>query len=252
MSRFTHRTAASQALISALQEAFWARREIARRGIHHVAYGYEVVLPPEIQRAMRTIYSPTALHVRFTPDFLLVVPGGGVRGSTERSDPVLLLEYKVTATPRYSAGAAQWSLGQIEADAWESYLRLTEAGLQVAIVIYCPFHPRPLLCGRVEESWITRGRTIVRASTGSGTPYVNVDLEQIATFEEFALEALGIPSEVSAELLSAPFYRRLRAEPLLQTQHDAASPHHGDSSYGTGFNWLARYAAAALLDESRR
>jgi hypothetical protein len=167
--------------------------------------------------------------VRFFPDAVLAM----VRRRA------VLLEYKITRTPRYSLREAQWSNGQIEASAWDAYLRLASAGIDVAIVICCPYHPRPLLCDFPAAELLTRGPTRVVSSAGSGTPYVNVDLRKMRTLPKFLADVFGVPeSETMALLSDAGFWQQMRTNSKLGIVHSASSPYRARR---TGFNWESAY-----------
>lgn len=229
---FYERTDTANALINELAAAYWEKEEIRTgHSILHIPYGYETHISPQAQNILKRIYTKTSKHIRFTPDFILLQEG---------NHKIFLYEYKVTKTPRYSLGTKQWDYGQIEADAWGNYINLISAGIDIAIVIYCPYHPRPLLCDVVNQNWISTERTKVKSSAGSGTPYVNVDLREIKTFENFMHVYFNVPLSLSNELLSADLFERLRTNPHLAVTHNSKSPFN-NSQYMTGFNWEERY-----------
>lgn len=229
---FRERTAIANKLINELTAAYWETEKIKMgHSILHVPYGYETHIPSQALNILKKIYTKTSKHIRFTPDFILLQEG---------SQKIFLYEYKVTKTPRYSLGDEQWNFGQIEADAWENYMNLINAGIDVAVVVYCPYHSRPLLCDVVSSNWISTERTKVRSSTGSGTPYVNVNFKNISVFEDFMHTYFNVPLVVSLKLLSADFFERLRTDHLLTVTHSDSSPYN-NSQYMTGFNWDKRY-----------
>jgi hypothetical protein len=229
---FRDRTVIANTIISELKNAFWEKDEVKiYHSILHIPYGYETHIPGEAQEALKGIYTKTSKHIRFTPDYIILQKG---------KDKIFLLEYKVTRTPRYQLGNKQWDYGQMEADAWENYINLTEAGIEVAVLIYCPYHSRPLLFGQIDPSWAIRDRTQVINSIGSGTPYVNIDLKLIPTFDEFMLNHFRVPISVTERLLDSIFFQRLATNPILTIQHHPKSPYN-TVQYKTGFNWLERY-----------
>lgn len=229
---FYERNKIANEFIKELQIEFWDKEEIKiKYKLFHIPYGYEKHIPPEAQEILKGIYTPTSKYIRFTPDFILL---------QKNNQKVFLLEYKVIKTPRYSLGDSQWDSGQIEADAWENYIKLVNEGIDVAIVIYCPYHSRPLLCDAVKPHWLIRERTRVKRSTGSGTPYVNINLREISPFENFMQTYFNVPLTLSQKLLSADFFEKLRTNPLLTIAHSSRSPYN-NSQYMTGFNWDERY-----------
>jgi hypothetical protein len=229
---FSKRIATASAIISELNAAYWEKEEIrTMHSILHIPYGYEMHISFQAQNVLKKVYTKTSKHIRFTPDFILLQEG---------NQKIFLCEYKVIKTPRYSLGANQWDSGQIEADAWENYINLINAGIDVAVVIYCPYHARPLLCDVVSQNWINTERTKVISSAGSGTPYVNVNLKEIRIFESFMHAYFNVPLALSSELLSADFFERIMSNPHLTTTHNNKS-HFNNSQYMTGFNWDERY-----------
>jgi hypothetical protein len=151
----------------------------------------------------------------------------------QRDNPVLLLEYKVTSTPRYSAGEKQWDIGQIEIASWDNCISLTENGIDVAMVIFCPYHPRPLLCDFPDNELVMRRDKSIDTEKGSGTSYVNIDLQQFRTFQGFMEDRFEIAKELSLPLLK-DFLVKAKNQPELQTSHHINSEY---KSRRTAFNW---------------
>src|SRR5687768_14807946 len=110
---FAERTASAERITEMLERYLWAQATIVRHGIRHGRLGYELRLARAVMDALQSVSTPTAHLVRFFPDAVLAM----VRGRA------VLLEYKITRTPRYSLREDQWSTGQIEAAAWDAYLR---------------------------------------------------------------------------------------------------------------------------------
>lgn len=230
---FKTRSNQSQKLLDLLREHYWGNINIKRHNrIHHVEYGYETHLEEEAQEALKRIYTTTAKHVRFAPDCVII------QRASRKEEPVVLLEYKVTTTPRYTLADDQWNSGQIEADAWDNYLNLNRAGVRCAILMYVSYHERPLLCGYPNDEWLTQGRRRVETQTitGSGTDYCNVDLRKICTFSEFMYREFQVPKETS-EPLVVKVLDFAKKEELLRTKHHGNSIYRNRREYKTGFNW---------------
>ena len=175
-----------------------------------------------------------AFNIRFQPDALVQHRDAG-------EDTYILIEYKATTTPRYSFRNLQWDRGQIEADPWEYYLRQIQAGERLAILNYCSFHSRPLLCDYPTADWQVGGRqTVSRTATGSGTDFYNTDLRMMRPFEQFMEDEFGVPQDASLQLIRDGLAAVLNT-PLLQTTHDPNSRHFGSTEHETGFNWDRLY-----------
>lgn len=233
MSKFNQRTQTSDELINILSSYYWNQSAIKELNqIVHFEYGYETHIEQNVQTKLRLRQSKTAKHIRFAPDFLVF------KNNKANSD--FLLEYKVTKTPRYSYRDNQWNYGQVEADAFENYLNLISMGICVAVVIYCPYHSRPLLCGFPDNSWIYGDRQRTYSSSGSGTDYYNINLTKIPEFSSFMELFLDIPATTTDSLLDKAFFKQLKDNNGLLTTHDANS-FYNTPKYKTGFNWTNKY-----------
>ncbi|WP_427340515.1 hypothetical protein [Caloranaerobacter sp. DY30410] len=227
---FYNRTQISNALIKYMKNFYWNNDIIKNKyKIFHHPYGYETHINNQVRETLISKTSNTAKHIRFTPDYLLIQ-------SNNTND--FLLEYKVTKTPRYIFGDKQWNIGQIEADALENYLNLINAGINVAVLVYCPYHPRPLLCDIPNERWITSERLTPRYSSGSGTDYYNINLSLLNTFDDFMKKFFSIPANLTTSLLNKQFFNMLKNDSLLKIEHAEKSPYKNKV---TGFNWTDRY-----------
>ncbi len=226
---FSDRNSKADKLLRIISAYYWNSTIIKNQyRIFHEPYGYETHISAQTQNVIKRIYTKTAKHIRFTPDYIIGQSGGSI------PDPVILLEYKVTTTPRYTLRDLQWDTGQIEADAWDNYLNLSNSGLKVAILIYCPYHSRPLLCDFPNSNWITKYRSAVQLSqTGSKTDYCNISLPQIRTFIDFMASEFAIPIDVSRPLVKVIL-------DIAKTEQLLAITHADNSNYKdkiVGFNW---------------
>lgn len=231
MTTFQSRLEQADSLVELLRDGYWSNPAIRQgHGFLHAGYGYETHVPEEMRSLLIERDDPTARAIRFKPDFL-VTQSAGTR------QEVILLEYKTTTTPRYNLGERQWDIGQLEADPLEYYLHLAREGNRLAVLIYCSYHPHPLLCDYPTEEWMRQGRRRVgSAGTGSGTDYYNMDLRPIRSFPRFMSEEFGVPEGTSNPLLRRVL-EMIRAHPRLQTRHAGRSPYYNDPNYRTGFNW---------------
>ena len=161
-----------------------------------------------------------------SPDFILPQHTSKIINS-------ILLEYKVTATPRFTLKDNQWYYGQVEADALDNYINITKIGVKVAILIYCPYHPRPLICEYANKVNRSR-RHSIRNGFGSNTDYYNIDLNCFRNFHEFMEDEFNVPISVTKSQLSNDFYCILKTNPKLSIKH------HPKSQYKieTGSNWI--------------
>lgn len=118
---FFNRTSVANIIIDILERQYWSRLQKPFQTAHE-SYGYETHISDGAQNILKRDYSKTARHIRFTPDYVLA------RKLPTNDYKTVLLEYKVTRTPRFTLRDKQWFEGQIEADAWENYmLRVVDA-----------------------------------------------------------------------------------------------------------------------------
>jgi hypothetical protein len=116
----------------------------------------------------------------------------------------------------------------------------------VVLNIYCPYHARPLLAGIPEDRWLTSGPRRPAASSGSGTPYVNIDLTQLDPLDDFLAMLWSLPRVLTTPRLLDVLDAGLREPALAVTHHPQSSDRHRP----TGFNWDTRFRPLWLLQES--
>ena len=185
---FGDRLAQADTLVQTLQTHIW--RPLSRR-LDVVPYGYETHINEGVRGRMRFLRTPTSKFVRFTPDFFVL--------DRQKPENLYLLEYKVTQTPLFSKARIRqmgqeagltgldWpDVGQMEADAYDNYLNLHQAGLRVVVLNYCAYHSRPLLCDFIHNLQVLH-RDVVTTDTkkGSRTPFINFyapGLRQLSRF----------------------------------------------------------------------
>jgi len=226
---FVDRLEQTNKLVTILTDGLWENAVIRQRMVH-VNYGAEHIVPQEVHELIRHTRTETTRHIKFTPDFFVVD-----RRYPERT---YLLEYKCTQTPLYSRNRIEmirkrsprkeidWQeIGQWEAEAYDNYRALAKLGVRVAILNYCAYHSRLLVCDFVERvTPLYRDR--VRSSTmrGSRTPFINFDLTSMRSLEEFLVAEHGFDIE-QVKSLCANVKRRLQAE--LPVTHHPRSPLYG-------------------------
>jgi hypothetical protein len=198
---FGERLAQADTLVTTLQTHIWA--SLSRR-LAIVPYGYETHIAPEVRAAMRFLRTPTAKFVRFTPDFFVL--------DKQKPENLYLLEYKVTQTPLFSQNRIRqmgqatglsdldWpDIGQMEADAYDNYFHLHQAGLQVVVLNYCAYHTRPLLCDYIQNIQLLH-RDVVTTETkkGSRTPFINFYCPTMRQLSRFLYDEHGVKVDETA------------------------------------------------------
>lgn len=225
---FLDRAAKSDKLIALMKKHFWDSPLAIKHCINHESCGYETSFSPKAQHALKRDDSLTAKFIRFIPDSFVW------KSKNNANTKSTLMEYKVTTTPRFTYKDKQWDAGQIEFDAWDNYLKIQATGAKVALMIYCSYHSRPLLCDYPSADMVILDRSDVQSSEkGSRTAYTNINLTKMRCFGEFMAQEFGV--ELGD---SDPVVRQILAEALndreLQTNHDYRSQFR---HCATGFNW---------------
>jgi len=219
MGSFEERKKTTEAFISIFEKHFWNKEEIKNKFLH-VSIGYENFIPQEVQQILKRLhYNNTAQFIRFLPDNLVV---------SKRGDIVLLFEYKVSKTPRYSEHENQWFIAQLEAAPFENYLNLVKKlNVKVAICLFVPYNETPIYIDWVEnfEKNLYRPPVKPKHSLGSGTPYVNIDVRNLTIFVKFLKEELKIKKSILEQCFSKSFWDELQNNPNLQVNHHQNSPY---------------------------
>ena len=201
--------------------------------VEHVPWGYETHVSQEIRNIITSDSfddDPTSRHIRSSPDFFLV---------QEELDIIYFLECKSTVTPLWSKNRIRklsenaglqppneilrWEdIGQLEAAAYDNYVALKNLGAKVAVLNYVAYHERLLLCDFIEN--ITEiGRYTVRNKNtkGSGEPFINFDVTQMRTLEDFLIEEHRvIPADIAPKIQAA--CRELKEK--ISVDRDSESP----------------------------
>ncbi len=193
----------------------------------HVDYGAEHIVPKEVHGIIRFIHTETTRHIKFSPDLFVVD-----RRYPERT---YLLEYKCTQTPLYSRNRIGMirnksprkeidcqDIGQWEAEAHDNYQSLTELGIRVAILNYCAYHNRLLVCDFVERvTPLHRDQVRLATTRGSRAPFINFDLTTMRSLEEFLVDEHDLdPRQVAP--ICAGIKQGLQSE--LPVKHHPMSP----------------------------
>ncbi len=188
MNGFQDRRQLAEKMAAALAEHIFSLPPLLRADL-----GAEFQFPAAFHDPLRQLDSATGHFLRYMPDSALLDPAGG---------KVYLLEYKAMTTPLYSQRRLQTlrensghtdltpaNVGVVETAALENYRRLTAAGLQVALVVYCSYHPARLLAGW-EQDLVPLHSDRVRygSSRASRTPYTNIHLDQMRPLQTFLLQ----------------------------------------------------------------
>lgn len=223
---FGERIAQADTVVIAVNERIWNVAPLVGR-IFVEKYGYETHVRPQVMRRMNTLGVVTSKFIRFTPDFFVL--------DQQRPESIYLLEYKTTQTPLFSTSriremqyntklsTLRWQdIGQMEADAYDAYMKLHTLGARIVILNYCAYNERLLLCDYIERIQILhRDKVTGPTTTGSRTPFVNFDCTGLRTLETFILEEHNI-------VIDSNTYQSVLYDLSVQlpVKHHEKSPHH--------------------------
>lgn len=135
------------------------------------------------------------------------------------------LQYSVSCVPRYSEerNNKAWDIVPIRSTSWGAYWGMANRGMRTALLIFCPYHPRPLTCEYVDNGIFYRGvQEPQPGGRGSGGRFINVDLSCFRTLPEFLEAELQVPQERARQLLQN-LLDEARDIPDLQVSHDDES-----------------------------
>jgi hypothetical protein len=201
------RVAKEQQLIALVDEMLWQQDPLRERFMV-VPFGQETHISRDASQFLRFERTITSHYIRYAPDFFLI--------DKNNTATVHMLEYKTSLTPRYARsgimGAAQElgnialsasDLGNWEEAAYDNYARLAKAGIRVAVIYYCAYHPRLLMCDYVEalRGNVSRFKPLL-GSRGSMTPSLNFNTNDLRTLEAFMADEHGIDTATIARLCS--------------------------------------------------
>ena len=178
--------------------------------VEYVPWGYETHVSQEIRNIITSDSfddDPTSRHIRSSPDFFVV---------EQEPDIIYFLECKSTVTPLWSKNRIRelsqkagkdlsWEdIGQLEAAAYDNYVALKDLGAKVAVLNYVAYHERLLLCDFIEEiTEIGRYKVSNKDTKGSGEEFINFDVTQIRTLEDFLIEEHGVDPDYIAPMISS-------------------------------------------------
>ncbi len=80
----------------------------------------------------------------------------------------------------------------MEADAYDNYLSLYNANVRIAILNYCAYHSRLLLCDFIENIVLLHRDNVTVSRDGSGTPFINFDCNSMRSLDTFIFEEHGV------------------------------------------------------------
>jgi hypothetical protein len=206
---FTHDFERSNTLINLIGKHYWEKNHVKSDcGLIQEPYGCETHISESTREALRGIHDPTARHIRFAPDCIIIQ-------KKEEKRRVILLEYKLCA----SFYENEFNIGKIKAVAWENYMDLVKTGKKVAICINCPYYKRPLLCDFADESWLVQERTKI-----PGYPaFVGIGLDKLRTFQEFMQEIFCVSEDETKGYISS-FLHEAKENPNLQINDGKNQP----------------------------
>lgn len=163
----------------------------------------------EGHRLLRFVRNETAKVIRYIPDYFVV----------DRKEPekVYLIDFKCCRTPIIKQSRVDFLrkqvsdstltqdvIGQMELDAYETYLKLAEIKVKTAVFVYCAYArpDRMLTCEFVQNLKVLfKGSLITRTITGSGTPFINFDLRKNRSLIDFICDEHKIEREPLNELI---------------------------------------------------
>lgn len=173
---------------------------LTKKGLYVINLSYENLLKDaKIRNKLRYLYSiPEVIYIRFQPDRLIF---------NKTMNKFMIIDYKVCNTPIYSKNRIKFlieksgdrslshkNVGAIEYTAIKHYKELAEKlKLNIALVIYSTFSKRKILAENINNIDIKYHDSVVLGmNNASGTPYANINLDELKSMPEFFREEFGI------------------------------------------------------------
>lgn len=171
-------------------------------------FGYETIFSNHMRELISwndRIVNKTVQFIRFMPDKFVYFD--------EKN--IFLVEIKVCNTPiKYDSRVKKLkelsgvdtltkeNIGAIETSAIENYKKISSIGVDILLVIYSSFHPRPLIADWIENVSIIHqdkvgDNTIVKYA--SGTPYTNINLDDFEDIRIPLVRKFGIEKNIIAK-----------------------------------------------------
>ncbi|MEM2143860.1 MAG: hypothetical protein QW279_00735 [Candidatus Jordarchaeaceae archaeon] len=169
-------------------------------------FGYEAILkdplPSLLRRRVGAGSSEAALMMKYAPDYIVAFDSSG------KKPRLFLIDVKVSITPiffksrikylkRLSKEPLQrYDIGEIEREAWHVYNKHFPPN-DVAIIYAAPFNPKLILANWVKniKSIYKYSKNRVDESSGSGTPYVNINLNTLIGLDDFLKNNFNVQLE---------------------------------------------------------
>lgn len=171
---------------------------LGEHGISITDISYEKIFSEDLRNKMRSKYdSNNIAYLRFQPDRFAYI----------NNDQNFFLEYKICNTPiKFDSrvnylqkisgdrSLSKTNIGAIEASAFINYSKISSnLGLDVAILVYCTYHSSKFLIEWVSSIKIkNQDKVIIGQGNASRTPYINVNLDEFRTVEDFFMEEFNI------------------------------------------------------------
>ena len=139
----------------------------------------------------------------------------------------IYLHYTVSRIPRFTERDRVWDIVPIHDRSWYAYLDMANRGMRTALLIFCPYHSRPLTCEYVGDGIFYRDvQEPQPGGRGSQMPFIDVDLSRFRTLPEFLESELQVPQGRSRPLLQN-LLNEAREVNQLRVSHDYRSPYKG-------------------------
>jgi len=260
---FADRRKIEAALLQKLTRGLWTRRDTLASGVRHCRADYRTLLrklakAPDVDRLPGEADAAGAIA-----DCIGQLARGGSRVALflehlpdafiQKDGRLLWIDYKAARTPRFTPvphapGVPFENFAPIEFASWNVLAWLRHSvGLDVALLVWAPFHSRPLVMNwpvdarHGSKNWSEMPKYEVQATTTvSGTDYAAVDIGSWPSLAQFLDDELNIHHGVTERLLWSDLDVWANDDELLKMRPDARDPNRDRRA---GWNWTDEFLA---------
>ena len=163
--------------------------------------GYEKYSSNEIKEKIRTIHNNlTVRFMRYMPDYFAILGNNIFFIELKVMDTPIRLDSRVNELIEITGitDLSKENIGAVETAALNNYEQLTSIGVKIAVIVLCTFNKK-LLFMEWENNLVKFYNNKVKIGQGNAsfTPYTNIHVDKLRTFEEFLNQELSI--EVKSE-----------------------------------------------------
>jgi hypothetical protein len=171
--------------------------------------GYEMYAPDGLKQKLRKVHNdPTVRFLRYVPDYFASLGDTFFFIELKYMDTPIRLDGRIEQLKRISGmdDLTKENVGPVETAAIENYQNLSRIGVKIVLIVYCAYNKNKLLAEWEDKlAIIYKGKVEIGAGNASFTPYTDINLDKMRSFDKFLQDEFGVTirkSELDALILS--------------------------------------------------